>query len=634
LGTWLGDTIYKTVKRRRNIALKNLKMTLGKEKTDEELKQIARCSFQNMGKTLVEFLMIPRYSMEELLKFITIENREHFQKATADGGGIIAVSAHIGNWELILQAMVLYDKHITAIAQKFKNHSLDNLVNSYRTWHGGHVVEKEISVWETLRALQKGGCVAILGDQDAGENGVFINFLGIPASVSRGPIMFALRTGAAVLNMFDIRQKNDKHVIKISKPIKIEVSGDLEKDIAVNTAKLTESLEKLIRQYPSQWLWMHNRWKTRPGAISCNRNVEEKPPHNAKKRLLILSDGKPGHYNQSLGIARRLEDVHVEVIQIAFKRKWRDNLLRVSTRLLGNLRIPRGLIKSMLKWSMEIPSASALLSLGNFDAILSTGSSVAAPNLLLGQIMDAKTVVCTRPSPLGIKHFHMAILPAHTRLRRPAANAVMTIGVPNMVTPESVDEAGKRLGEKIDVNGDTVIGLLLGGDDPHYTIPPDMASQLCEVLLDICHKNNVNLALTTSRRTRSESEEMVKSRVTHNNLCCFSVLAGEPQGENPVPGILGISHVIIVTEDSFSMVCEAVSSGKKIILLEVARRKNGHGKRERVYKLLAERGYLRRASLLDLREAIMDFINDSSKPKTLDDAQMAADAMRELIYRC
>ena len=120
-----------------------------------------------------------------------------------------------------------------------------------------------------------------------------------------------------------------------------------------------------------------------------------------KCSILVLSDGKPGHYNQSFGIMDRMEDVSTEIIEIRFKRKWRDNLLRVFARLLAGVRLPHKLIRWMLRWSMEGASAERVLAGRHFDAILSTGSSVAAPNLLLGQLMDAKTAVCTRPSPVG-----------------------------------------------------------------------------------------------------------------------------------------------------------------------------------------------------------------------------------------
>jgi mitochondrial fission protein ELM1 len=520
---------------------------------------------------------------------------------------------------------------LSAVVQSFKYHRLDRSVNSYRTRYGGQVIKKEVAVKQSLRLLRQGQVVAFLGDQDAGDNGVFVDFFGIPASTPRGPIMLAMRTDASIINILDIRQEDDSHLITISRPVELEISGDLEKDVEFNTARFVKYLEKTVREHPCQWLWMHNRWKTKP------RPAKDSPVSSTQypaSSILILSDGKPGHYNQSLGIMDRMRDVSVKTIQVKFKRKWRDDLLRISARILGSVELPRNLIKAMLQWSMESSSAAEMLGAGCFDAILSTGSSVAAPNLLLGQFTGAKTAVCTRPSPVGTNHFDLAILPAHTRSRRHAKNEVNTLGVPNRITPEYVNEAGAHLARKLGTDKQLyTIGLLLGGDDRHYSIPPGMVSKLCDILLDVCREIDARIILTTSRRTAPESEDVIREKVLGNPLCCFAILASEPQQENPVSGILGASQVTIVTEDSFSMVCEAASSGRKVIILEVERKKQGHLKRQKVYQLLTESGYTKTVDISNLKSILMDSIVKTGTPRALDDAQTAANALRELISR-
>ena len=348
-------------------------------------------------------------------------------------------------------------------------------------------------------------------------------------------------------------------------------------------------------------------------------------------RILILSDGKPGHYNQSLGIIDRLSNVCAETIQIKFKRKWRDNLIRVTMRLLGGIKLPDGFIKAVLTWGLDNSSTKSLLKADKFDIILSTGSSVAPINLLLGKLTGSKTVVCTRPSPLGIKHFDLALLPEHSRPRRIPKNVVMTFGVPNRITPESVEKAGTELSRQVSISGNGVIGVLLGGDDPYYRISPDMASSLCDTLSDISRQTNMRIALTTSRRTDPETENVIESKLRDQPYCCLLVSAKSDGQKNIVSGILGISDVTIVTEDSFSMVCESASSGKKIMILNVERKKGVHSKRERVYRLIVERGYARRTDLSDLNNKLLDFIKDTSQTKALNDSQIAADSLRQLL---
>ncbi len=653
LGAGLGDIVYRTVKRRRQIALKNLRMALGREKSRDELEHIARSSFRNMGKTLVEFLSTPRYSAERLRSLARIEGMENVQQAMNRGKGIIVISAHLGNWELIFQIMSRSIRRLSAIAQSFKYHRLDRLVNSYRTRYGGQVIKKEMAVKQILRLLRQGQEVAFLGDQDAGDDGVFVDFFGIPASTPRGPVMLALRTDASIINVLDVRQDDDSHLITFSEPMELEISGDLEKDVESNTARFVKYLEKTVREHPCQWLWMHDRWKTRPKTKDTKHKTQDARQKEKNSdfessvlsleslsikypasSILILSDGKPGHYNQSLGIMDRMRDVSVKTIQVKFKRKWRDDLLRVAALILGGVRLPRNLIKAMLQWAMESSSAAAVLRAGYFDAILSTGSSVAAPNLLLGQLTGAKTAVCTRPSPVGINHFDLAILPAHTRSRRHTDNEVDTLGVPNRITPEYVNDAGAHLVSQLEIGERLrIIGLLLGGDDRHYSIPPGMVSTLCDILLDACQEIDAHIVLTTSRRTAPESEDVIKEKMLGNLLCPLAILASEPQQENPVPGILGVSQLTIVTEDSFSMVCEAASSGRVIIILEVERRKQGHLKRQKVYQLLTESGYTRTANMSNLKRVLMDSIVETGTTRALDDAQTAANALRDLISR-
>jgi mitochondrial fission protein ELM1 len=351
-------------------------------------------------------------------------------------------------------------------------------------------------------------------------------------------------------------------------------------------------------------------------------------------KILVLSDGKPGHYNQSLGIIDRFDNIYTQTIQIIFKKKWRDNLIRIFGYIFGGLRGSNCLITSVLRWGLEKSSANELLNARDFDLILSTGSSVASPNLLMSKIIKAKSVVCTRPSPLGIKHFDLAILPEHSRPRKIPKNVVMTFGVPNRITPKSVRIAGLDLSQKNSISDKRIIGILLGGDDPYYSIPVGMASSLSDILLDVCNQINTQIAITTSRRTCDSAEEILKSKLKADPACCFFVSAKESNQGNVVQGILGISNIAIVTEDSFSMVCESASSGKRIIILDVERKKKKpYARREKVYKSLVEQGYARRSNLQNLKTDLINYMNDRSKPKVLNDAEIVAKALKRLLEK-
>ncbi len=262
LGSCIGKIAFLIVKKRRNIAISNLRMVFS-DKSDDEIKSIARESFVNLGKTLVEFLRLPKYRKDQLLEIVKIDGEENLLQAISSGKGVLIITAHFGNWELIFHILTLFTDQLFAVAQRFKNQFFDKLVKNYRTIHGGEIIEKTNSIRQVISCLKDRYCVVILGDQDAGNNGIFLNFMGIPASVAKGPVIFAMKADAVVLNVFDIRQSDDSHIIKISDPMRFKCSGNLQEDIRRYTSKLTQCLESMIYKYPSQWLWLHNRWKTR-----------------------------------------------------------------------------------------------------------------------------------------------------------------------------------------------------------------------------------------------------------------------------------------------------------------------------------------------------------------------------------
>jgi len=265
LGGVVGKIAFLVVKKRREIALSNLRMIF-KDKSEDEIKEIAKESFANLGKTLIEFLRLPKYDKNQLMDIVKIDGEENLIQAISSGKGVLIITAHFGNWELIFHILTLFTDRLSAVAQRFKNQWFDKLVNSYRIIHGGEIIEKADSIKQVISHLRNGYCVVILGDQDAGNSGIFIDFMGVSASVAKGPAIFAMKTGAIVLNIFDVRQSDGSHIIKISNPMKFEGSGNLQEDIKRYTSEITKSLEYMICKYPSQWLWLHNRWKTR-----CNK---------------------------------------------------------------------------------------------------------------------------------------------------------------------------------------------------------------------------------------------------------------------------------------------------------------------------------------------------------------------------
>ena len=265
LGNGLGALLYFALKKRRRIALENLQIAFGDEMSTDERAQICRSSFQQMGKTAIEFLCFPKLTFDNIWDEVTVEGKEHLIQALNQGKGAIVFLPHFGNWELLaLVYGALIRDRAKAIAFPLKNRYLNALVSQYRERLSLKLITRRRAVRETLRALKENFAIGFFADQNAGQEGVFVDFFGKPASAVRGPATLALKTGAPLLFSMDIRQPDDRHHVLITPAIDLERSGDLEQDVQTNTAHLLKILEAYIRQYPDQWLWTHNRWKTQP----------------------------------------------------------------------------------------------------------------------------------------------------------------------------------------------------------------------------------------------------------------------------------------------------------------------------------------------------------------------------------
>ena len=265
LGSGLGCFLYLALKKRRQIALENLQIAFGDEMSTDERAQICRKSFQQIGKTAIEFLCFPKLTFENIWEEVTVEGKEHLIDALNQGKGAIVFLPHFGNWELLaLVYGALIPERAKAIAFPLKNRYFNALVSQYRERLSLRLITRRQAVRETLRSLKEGYAIGFFADQNAGREGVFVDFFGKQASAVRGPATLALKTGAPLLLSMDIRQPDDRHHVIITPAIDLEISGDLEQDVQINTARTLKILETYIRQYPDQWLWTHNRWKTQP----------------------------------------------------------------------------------------------------------------------------------------------------------------------------------------------------------------------------------------------------------------------------------------------------------------------------------------------------------------------------------
>ena len=266
LGVLLARLLFLLSRREKAKALGNLSIAFGFEKSPREILRICRLCFENLGKSLMEVLQFPRLNSENLGRLVSFEGKQNIDEALKKGKGVIVLTAHFGNWELLGASLALLGYDVGFIVRPVRSPRLEALVNRNRESMGIECIPRGTSIKKALWCLRRNGVLGILSDIDTKVDGVFVDFFGRPAFTPRGPVSIALRTGAALVPVFIIRQEDDTHRIVAEKALELKVTGDQEEDIRLNTARFTKIIESCIRKYPEQWIWVHERWKTRPKA--------------------------------------------------------------------------------------------------------------------------------------------------------------------------------------------------------------------------------------------------------------------------------------------------------------------------------------------------------------------------------
>ncbi|MBI2815987.1 MAG: lysophospholipid acyltransferase family protein [Acidobacteria bacterium] len=249
----------------RAVADQNLKMALPRLASQERI-AICRGVYRSLSRLLAESARFPRLNASNIGELMRCDGLEHYKAAVSQKRGVLFLTAHLGAWELGAFAHALYGYPLYVLYRPLDNPLLDRLVNTYRTLSGNTLINKNESARGMLAALQRNGTIGILADQNTlPEEGVFVDFFGVPASTTAGIAKIALRTGAAVVPAFCLWHSQEKRFrIHFHEPLRLEQTGNTQQDVRAATQQMTSVIEEYVRQYPDQWLWIHRRWKTRP----------------------------------------------------------------------------------------------------------------------------------------------------------------------------------------------------------------------------------------------------------------------------------------------------------------------------------------------------------------------------------
>jgi KDO2-lipid IV(A) lauroyltransferase len=247
------------IPRLRRTALRNLELAYP-QKSHAERRAIADEVFHSIARLIWVFARFPQINRDNVHRLIRYQGLEHYTEAKKAGRGILFATAHFGNWELSAFAHALMTEPMHIMIRPLDNPGIDRLVEDRRRLSGNRLIVKWDGARAVLRALHQNEAVGVLIDQNTSlQEGVFVDFFGTPACANLAFAKIASRTGAAVIPGFAVwSEREARYVLTFYPPL--EISGDAAED----TRRLHAVLERVIREHPSQWLWIHRRWKTRP----------------------------------------------------------------------------------------------------------------------------------------------------------------------------------------------------------------------------------------------------------------------------------------------------------------------------------------------------------------------------------
>lgn len=249
--------------------LRNLEIAFP-EKTVAERETILAGTFENLGRVLGELSQAHKLTPEKLAEIIDFdlddESKAVYARNKAEGRGVLITTGHLGNWELLVLGFAALYEPINYLARPLDNPRIDEMLNNRRTRFGNKPINKRNSAMTAIKILRDGGILGILADVNAqAKEGVFVPLFGLQACTASGAAMLAIRSGAMIFPTFCVWDENTKRYKFVhGSLLEPPDTGDRKQDIVETTALYTAEIEKVIRQYPDQWMWIHKRWKTRP----------------------------------------------------------------------------------------------------------------------------------------------------------------------------------------------------------------------------------------------------------------------------------------------------------------------------------------------------------------------------------
>lgn len=267
LASAVGRVAYRRLRIRADVVEDQLRRAFP-DRDDGWVRTTAEGAYEHLAREAMMLIRLSRLGREAVIEATEVDGLEALRDALADGTGALVVSGHLGNWEIGGASLAARGVPFDAVARRQANPVIDRMINRARERFGMTIIRMGGATKESLRSLRAGRVVALVADQDARQRGLFVPFFGRPASTFRGPAILALRSGAAVFAAASIRRPDGGYHVRLQR-VPIPASGAEGRREWELTAALAAALESEVRAHPSQYLWHHRRWKTRPPGESA-----------------------------------------------------------------------------------------------------------------------------------------------------------------------------------------------------------------------------------------------------------------------------------------------------------------------------------------------------------------------------
>lgn len=249
----------------RKNTIKHLTWAFGNEKTPEEIQELAKRVFLNLSVCVADALRLPKMVKDGTIdRIVTTENFNLLTDEIDKKKGVIIMTGHYGNWELLGTWVVRHGYPVKVVAKKSYDPRLDNLIVGYRNEAGYANTARGNAVKSVVEGLMGGETYGLLFDLDTKVKGVFVDFFGKPAHTATVPALLSSKLNVPIIPLFIRLTRDYNYVIRAYEKIPMDNTGDDDRDVLVNTQRCSDVYEKVIRAHPEQWIWMHRRWKKQP----------------------------------------------------------------------------------------------------------------------------------------------------------------------------------------------------------------------------------------------------------------------------------------------------------------------------------------------------------------------------------